>query len=110
MSLAIVFNTTAPAGGQEYVIREFEKHGVTITRNDEVPHIVLASMPEESLEIEAEVIDLLKLTKKKQLRNFQRTNAFDFKGYGSKDFFSSSERNLLLSNILEQVGPSYHGQ
>jgi hypothetical protein len=103
MSLAIVFNTTAPAGGQEYVIREFESHGVAITRNSEVPHIVLASVPEECLEIEAERIDLLKMTKKKKLHNFQRTNASEFKAYGSKDFFSSSERNLLLSNILEQV-------
>lgn len=103
MSLAIVFHAAGPKGGQEYIIGEFESNGIKITRNNDVPHIVLAEVPDECLEIEAERIDLLKTTKKGNLRNFQRSNASEYKGYGNKTFFSQSERNLLLSNILEQV-------
>ena len=103
MSLALVFQKDGPEGGQEFILKEFEEHGILITRNDKVPHLALASASEELLEKEAERIDLLKTNKKGVFQIFQRVNAKEFKGYGSKTFFSSSERNLLLSNILEQV-------
>lgn len=103
MSLAIAFHSDGPRGGQEYILKRVEESGVTIIRNNDVPHIVLVSASEQALEREAGRIDLLKITKNGKYRNFQLEDASEFEGYGSDTFFLPSERNLLLSNILDHV-------
>ena len=109
MSLAVVFHEKKEAE-QEYVLKRLQGEGFVITQSS-IPRMVLIHISNDSLEREAERINLLILNQQNILQTFFIENRSQFLSLSSSSsnhqkntIFKPSERNLLLFSLMEQVG------